>query len=402
MKNYIYNELMHCVIKYIHYKNIYFKNIKIFIYILLIFSNLSINYKVSLAPYRNYINDCINLKQYNRIKIKNNNPYFSICLPTYNMEKYIERVVLSIINQNFQDFEIIIVNDKSNDQTENIIQRIKIKDSRIKVINHLNNQGVYNSRVDAIFASKGKYIILMDPDDMFLNPNLFYEIYNYNLKFNLDIIEFTVFSYNERKSFLTKKLSKYHYHNLKGIINQPELSTIFFFDPNYKNYTSVQCRNIWNKSIRREIVLNTINYIGIDYYKKFFITAEDTIINLISLHFANNYTNIKIPGYMYNIREKSMTHGKFDNQKKILFNYNHLLYLRKFYLYLKDFNLDRNFLYFEIIKIKKLLLSLKNLTNSYDNELKIFFKYILSDYYCGKKFKKLIKNITSIYFHEIL
>jgi glycosyltransferase involved in cell wall biosynthesis len=174
------------------------------------------------------------------------------------MEKYIERLVLSIINQNFQDFEIIIVNDKSNDQTENIIQRIKMKDSRIKVINHLNNQGVYNSRVDAVFASKGKYIILMDPDDMFLNPNLFYEIYNYNLKFNLDIIEFTVFSYNETKSYLTKKLSKYHYHNLKGIINQPQLSTIFFFDSNNKNFTSVRCRNIWNKSIRREIVLNTI------------------------------------------------------------------------------------------------------------------------------------------------
>ena len=211
-----------------------------------------------------------------------------------------------------------------------------------------------------------------------------------------------IFIYFNNIKSLSKKLSKYHYHNLKGIINQPELSTIFFFEPNHKNFTSVQCRNIWNKSIRREIVLNTINYIGIDYYKKFFITAEDTIINLISLHFANNYTNIKIPGYMYNIREQSMTHGEFDDQKNILFNYNHLLYLRKFYLYLKDFNLNRQFLYYEVKKIKKLLLSLKNLTNSYDNELKIFYKDILSDYYCGKKFKNLIKNIESIYFHEIL
>lgn len=244
------------------------------------------------------------------------------------MEKYIERVVLSIMNQTFQDFEIVIINDKSDDKTENIIQKLKLKDSRIKLINHINNQGVYNSRVDAILASKGKFIILMDPDDMILNPKLLYEIYKFNLKHNLDIIEFTVFSYNEKKSYLTIKKSKYHYHHLERIVYQPELSSIFFFNYSDTKYSSVQCRNIWNKSIRREILLNTINYIGVDYYKKFFITAEDTIINLISLHFASNYTNIKLPGYMYNIRQKSMTHGKFDKTKKILFNYNHLLYLR--------------------------------------------------------------------------
>ena len=318
------------------------------------------------------------------------------------MEKYIERVVLSIMNQIFQDFEIIIVNDKSNDQTGNIIQKLKSKDSRVKLINHLNNQGVYNSRVDAILASKGKYIILMDPDDMILNPKLLYEIYKFNLKYNLDIIEFTVFCYNESKSYLTMENFKYHYHHLERIIYQPELSSIFFFKYPHKNYSSVQCRNIWNKSIRREVVLNTINYIGIDYYKKFFITAEDTIINLISLHFAMNYTNIKIPGYMYNIRQKSMTHGFFDKKKKILFNYNHLLYLRRFYLYLKDFNMDRIYLYYEILAINKLLRSLKNLTNLYDKELKIFYKDILNDNFCSKKFKKLIIKISKPLFHKNL
>ena len=57
----------------------------------------------------------------------------SICLPVYNMEKYIERAFLSIINQSFQDFEIIIVNDNSNDNTEHIIKNLQFKEKRLKI-----------------------------------------------------------------------------------------------------------------------------------------------------------------------------------------------------------------------------------------------------------------------------
>ena len=259
--------------------------------LLLLIKNSLIQKKMlilSLAKYKHYINDCKNLKKYNRIKIKNDIPYFSICLPAYNMENYIEKVVLSIINQSFQDFEIIIVNDDSNDKTENIIKDMINKDKRIKTLNHMHNLGVYNSRVDAFFLSQGKYILLMDPDDMLLNPKLFEELYKYNLNYNLDIIEFTTLSYYENISNLKIKESKYHYHNFDGIIYQPQLSDIYFYDPITKNYSYVQCRNIWNKIIRRNVLLKTIKYIGQNYYNTLFITAEDTIINLISMHFATN------------------------------------------------------------------------------------------------------------------
>ena len=66
------------------------------------------------------------------------------------MEKYIEQTLLSIINQSFQDFEIVIVNDNSNDNTEIILKNMKLEDNRIKIINHLINKGVYFSRVEAI------------------------------------------------------------------------------------------------------------------------------------------------------------------------------------------------------------------------------------------------------------
>ena len=98
------------------------------------------------------------------------------------MEKYIEQTLLSIINQSFQDFEIIIINDNSKDNTEKILYQLSQKDDRIKIIKHISNKGVYYSRMEAILNSNGIYIILMDPDDMFLNENLFLELYNYNFK----------------------------------------------------------------------------------------------------------------------------------------------------------------------------------------------------------------------------
>ena len=114
----------------------------------------------NLLPYKYYIKNCKNLIRYSREKQFNTYPYISICLSALNMEKYIEQSLLSIINQSFQDFEIVIVNDNSNDNTERILENIHLEDNRIKIINHSINTGVYFSRVEAILNANGKYIIL--------------------------------------------------------------------------------------------------------------------------------------------------------------------------------------------------------------------------------------------------
>ncbi len=98
------------------------------------------------------------------------------------MQDYIEKNLLSIINQSFQDFEIIIINDASEDETEDIIKRIQLEDDRIKLVSHSSNLGVYRSRIESILNSNGKFVLLMDPDDMYLNENLFKELYDYNKK----------------------------------------------------------------------------------------------------------------------------------------------------------------------------------------------------------------------------
>ena len=325
------------------YFNIYFHQTKIiklfeflciFIYIIIKIKYNKTNFLIhkSLASFNHYINKCKNSKIQKR-KQNKNIPFVSICLPVYNMEKFIQKSLISILNQSFQNFEIIIVNDNSNDAGKSIIQNYQLNYERIKLINHKQNLGVYISRLNAILASKGEYIILMDPDDMLLNKKLLEDLYSFNCKYNLDIIEYSVICYIEKIFSLAIIEYYYHYHNFsKKIIYQSRLSDIFFQKKNVKNYTWIYCRVIWNKIIRRKILLNSILYIGIDYYNKFFITAEDTLINIICFHFAKNYSNINLPGYMYNIRKLSMTHGK-SNKKKLILSYAILFFLINFDFY---------------------------------------------------------------------
>jgi len=371
-------------------KSIKFLLVLLFFFINLIYKENKLFIKLSI---KHFARDCFNLKRYNRKLIKVEFPYLSICIPSFNMKSYIKKVIISILNQTFQNFEIIIVNDHSSDTTLDEIKKLQSEDNRIKLINHSKNLGVYNSRVDAILRSKGKYFILIDPDDIFINQNLLHELYNYNLKYNLDIIEYTVICYVEKKNIIKIIERYYHFHNFsKTIISQPELDDIYYYwNSTYNILSKIGCRVIWNKIIRRKTLMKSIEYIGKEYYKKFFVTAEDTIINLISFHFAQNYSNINLPGYMYNIREKSMTRGIRNIDNEILFCYNHLLYFRKFYDFIKNFNKKRNILFYELLDLNKRLEMLNYLTKKKMKEILIFYHEILNDKYVFSNFKRIVK-----------
>lgn len=96
------------------------------------------------------------------------NPLVSVITPAYNAEKYIGDTIESILNQTFKDFEFIILNDKSTDNTLKIIQEYAKKDSRIIVIDNEKNLGIAGNRNKGIKKAKGKYIIWQDADDISL------------------------------------------------------------------------------------------------------------------------------------------------------------------------------------------------------------------------------------------
>ena len=103
-------------------------------------------------------------------------PTLSIVMPVFNREKYVKYSIQSILSQTFSDFEFIIVNDGSNDRTEEIIKGFK--DKRIILINNENNKGIVFSRNKGLAITRGKYIGMFDSDDI-AYPNKFEEQINY-------------------------------------------------------------------------------------------------------------------------------------------------------------------------------------------------------------------------------
>ena len=87
---------------------------------------------------------------------------FSIIIPAYNVEKYIKETIQSVLNQTYDNYEIIVINDGSTDKTEEVIK--SIKDKRIKLVNQ-NNKGVSAARNNGIKHATGDYIIFIDSDD---------------------------------------------------------------------------------------------------------------------------------------------------------------------------------------------------------------------------------------------
>ncbi len=89
-------------------------------------------------------------------------PFFSVVIPVYNKESFVKKTIESALSQSFEDFEIIIVNDGSTDQSLNILE--SFKDARIKIFT-INNSGASSARNFGIEKSSGKFIAFLDADD---------------------------------------------------------------------------------------------------------------------------------------------------------------------------------------------------------------------------------------------
>lgn len=357
----------------------------ILILYLLLFDKTFFLFKKELNFYKNYILECKKLKNIDyKIELINDYPYFSIILPVYNNEKYIASSISSIINQSKKNYEIIIINDGSNDETHNIIQKFQLKFNIIKIINHSRNLGIYISRVEGILNSNGIYILFIDSDDIFLNPFLFQKLYEFNSDYNFDIIEFIVLHQEEGKNnlFMPIEHKLNHFHNFtEKIVYQPKLSDILFYAPGTLNYSEVICRPLWSKIIRKDILVKTIKFIGDNNDKQlYFNYGEDTIMNVINFQYAKNYTNIKIPGYMYNIRKKSISHDCLADENDIIIYKSLLIYFKLFYQFIIYFNKNRNYFLFEFKYLKNYLMKFKdNNTSQYILEVNQLFEDIMRD-----------------------
>lgn len=99
-------------------------------------------------------------------------PLVSIVMPTYNCAKYIEESVVSVIKQTYTNWELIIIDDCSTDNTEDIVKSYCEKDNRIKYFRLDVNSGAAIARNEGIKCAKGRYIAFLDSDDLWMEKKL--------------------------------------------------------------------------------------------------------------------------------------------------------------------------------------------------------------------------------------
>ncbi len=145
--------------------------------------------------------------------IRNEKPFFSVIVPVYNVGKYLDKTIDSVIKQSFSDWELLLIEDSSADNSDEIIKKYVKQDSRIYGYRNLTNQGVSYTRNKGITLSNGKCIVFLDGDDK-LDDHLLEKVFNYFQKHqSVDIIgfNFNIFSddralNSSEKRFLSRDL----------------------------------------------------------------------------------------------------------------------------------------------------------------------------------------------------
>ena len=124
----------------------------------------------------------------------NKEPLITVIMPAYNVEKFLERSVNSVLNQDYRNLDVLIIDDGSKDKTLEIARKLQAKDSRIRII-HQENQGVSVARNVGLDNTLGNYIMFVDTDD-YIDKEMCSTLMDAMLNHDVDIV--SIDSYTER------------------------------------------------------------------------------------------------------------------------------------------------------------------------------------------------------------
>lgn len=221
---------------------------------------------------------------------------FSIIMPIYNVERYLEQSIHSVLSQSFKDFELILINDASPDKCKDICQAFSEQDSRVRLVNNKHNLGVCASRNIGIDLANGDWIWFVDPDDKIYQNSL--KVLYDNMSSDLDVIFFG-FQYVIETSTYTKRESKKSMPvNVHGS-EKKDIAELLL-----KNDLNHTFSPLWNKIYSRSFI-NQNNIAFSD------TTLEDTFFNLSVFSCTNRIKTIEECLYSY-LRRKS---GSLSKQK---------------------------------------------------------------------------------------
>ena len=142
----------------------------------------------------------------------------SVLMPTYNVEPYVEEAVLSILNQSYENIELIIVDDCSSDNTYKILNKLSKIDNRIKLFRNDKNKKICFTLNEALKYSTGKYIARMDGDDVCEYDRLEKQINYLKKNPDIDLVGSSIIGIDENGNVINKKKYISSFKLIKKII----------------------------------------------------------------------------------------------------------------------------------------------------------------------------------------
>jgi len=313
-------------------------------------------------------------------------PIISIISPVFNREKYIIRFIKSIQAQNFHNIEIIFVDDNSFDNSVKTIEIFKKEDKRIKLIKNRINKGTLICRNLGVLFSKGKYLIIPDPDDI-ISKNILNICYNYAEKYKFEIIRFNVYAGNGKLVYgkLYKDLEK-------KPIYQPKLALYLCYG---KDELQRIDGIIYNKFIKREAFIRALNILSSFYLNMHMIFQEDVILTFSLYITARSFFYLKSIGYYYITNAKSITNNLLNELKIKSF----LIQLKFIFEYYKNTKYERDIVNL-ILNIFRLNIKFNiNKFYTFKNDLSIYYDILniyLNCIYITNENKKILKRFKEI------
>ena len=298
---------------------------------------------------------------------------YSVIIPVYNVEKYIHRCLKSILSQNYDDLEIIVVDNGSTDSSGSVCDTYANEYSNISVY-HIENHGVGSARNFGLSKARGEFIYFVDSDD-YLVGNLFADFAD-KLVLDLDLAVFSY--YNSFEEDLTEKQRTEKSLPFKGNYEKDGFIKIF-----KELFLSDMLYTVWNKIYRREFLLE--NNLSFEQYE----LGEDVRFNLDIYRRVNKIYLSQDSYYVYVIGRKGSAMSGY-NPKRLQYQLQELKMVDDL---LSDWNLDSS----ELVNTVKARILMSNIYNITKQNLSVNRKVKLVKEICkSKDMADFIRNDSSI------
>lgn len=250
----------------------------------------------------------------------------SVIVPVYNQERYVRKCLRSILQQDFQDLEVIVINDGSADNSLSIVKKIAEKDKRVKIVDK-KNEGVSFARRDGLKVARGAYVCFVDSDD-FLPPHALKTLYDIMTREDVDIVAGQCI----RQMGLYKRRGR----SLESIsgrkLSVPELWDDFYISFFGVNILPVQ---MWGKIYKKSVIDKAMSEVSL-FSEIVRSMGEDEYFNLMLHPYIKSMYICNTHVYVY--RYGGITSKYNPHITELFYFSDYRLHLLDQYQYVKGYN----------------------------------------------------------------